>query len=101
VLGGASVAGLDEGAAAGWLALAAAVAWAAACGVGRTVPWLPPAAVARARLGRCFPGAEADGAEDDGEVVAAGAAVLSPAVVWAGAARANRVAKPTAVTALS
>jgi hypothetical protein len=71
--------------------------------VGRAAAGPPADAVARARLARCFPGDEADeaGAEPVGEVVAAWAAVLSLAAVWAGAVRANRVAKPTAVTALS
>jgi len=112
-VGGASVAGLDAGgAAAVWLALAGpgaaawVPAWVPAWGVGLAVPWPPADAVARARLDRGFPEeeeeeeAEAD-AEAAEEFVAAGAAVLSPAVVWAGAVRANRVARPTAVTALS
>ena len=102
VLGGASVADLDGAGAAFWLALA--VTWAAAWGAGAAA-WALAEAVARARLGWAFPGEELDavgaGAEAGGDVFAADAAVLWPAAVWAGAVRANRVAKPTAVTAPS
>ena len=52
----------------------------------------------RARLRWALPGAEAGAAGDEDT---AGGAVPSLAVLWAGAVRANRVAKPTAVTALS
>jgi len=55
------------------------------------------AGAARARFRGAWPGEGVAG----GGVVAARAVVLSPAAVWAGAVRANRVARPTAVTALS
>jgi len=98
VLGGASLADLDGAGAAFWLALA--VTWAPAWGAGAAA-WALADAVARARLGWAFPGEELDGAAAGGDVFAADAAVVSPAAVWAGAVRANKVAKPTAVTALS
>jgi hypothetical protein len=97
VLGGASVADLEGAAVARWLALA--VTWAPAWGAGRAAAWALADAVARARLGWAFPGEELAGA--GGDVFAAGAAVVSPAAVGAGAVRANKVARPTAVTALS
>jgi hypothetical protein len=92
--GGASVGDLDGAGAAVGLALA--VTCAAACGAGRLAE-----AVARARLRWALPGEVLDGAAAGEDVVAAGAAVVLPASVWAGAVRANRVAKPTAVIALS
>jgi hypothetical protein len=100
VLGGASVADLDGAGEACWLALA--VTWAPAWGAGAAAWALADVvALARARLGWAFPGEELDGAGAGGDVFAVGAAVVSLAVVWAGAARANKVAKPSAVTALS
>ena len=95
VLGGASLADLDGAGVAFWLA------WAAAWGAGAAA-WALADAVARTRLGwRAFLGEELDGAGAEGDVFAADAAVVSLATVWAGAVRANKVAKPTAVTALS
>jgi hypothetical protein len=84
-----------------WLALA--VTWAPAWGAGAAAPALADA-VARTRLGWwVFPGEEVDGAgvRAGRDVFAADAAVVSLAAVWTGAVRANKVAKPTAVTALS
>jgi hypothetical protein len=110
VLGGASVAGLDgAGAGAAWLDGAGAVAWAAAWAPDGAPDWevgWPSArvladAVARARLWWVLAGEEADEARAEGDALAAGAGVVLLAVVWAGALRANKVAKPTAVTALS
>ncbi len=96
LLGGAG-ADLDDAG----VALLLAVGWAAAWGAG----WAPePAlalAAARGRLWRALPDGEADGAETVGDACAAGAVAESLTVVWAGAVRANRAAKPTAVTALS
>ena len=74
-----------------------AAAWGVGCAAARGVA----EAVARVRLRWAVAGAEPDGAAPAGEVDTAGAAVLSPAAVWAGAVRANSVAMPTAVTALS
>ena len=91
-LGGASLVDLDGAGAAFWLALAAT--WAPAWGAGAAAWAL---ADARTRLGWALADAELAG----GEVFAADAAVVSLAVVWAGTLRANKVAKPTAVTALS
>ena len=96
-------AGLDGAGAAFWLALA--VTWAPAWGAGAAA-WALADAVARTRLGWwVFPGEEVDGtgagARAGGDVFAADAAVVSLAAVWTGAVRANKVAKPTAVTALS
>lgn len=94
VLGGASLVDLDGAGVAFWLA------WAAAWGAGAAA-WALAYAVARTRLGWAFLGEELDGAGAEGDVFAADAAVLSLATVRAGALRANKVAKPTAVTALS
>ena len=64
--------------------------------------WALADAIARARLGWVLAGEELDGPTAGADVFAADAAVLSPAAaVWAGAERANKVAKPTAATALS
>jgi hypothetical protein len=92
-LGGASLVDLDGAGAAFWLAWA--VTWAPAWGTGAAA-W----AFARARLGWALADDELGGAEAGEEVFTADA-VVSLAVVWAGALRANSVAKPTAVTALS
>jgi hypothetical protein len=98
LLGGASVACRDGAAAAVMLALA--VAWAAACGAGWAEDWALADADARARFGWARLD-DADGVAAGGVVFAADAGVLSLAAVCAGAVRANNVAKPTAVTALS
>jgi len=91
------LADLDGAGAAFWLALA--VTWAAAWGAGAAA-WALADAVARARLGWVVTGDELDGAGAGGDVFAADA-VVSLAAIWTGAVRANKVAKPTAVTALS
>jgi hypothetical protein len=94
VLGGASLVDLDGAGVAFWLA------WAAAWGAGAAA-WALADAAARTRLGWwAFLGEELDGAGAEGDVFA-DAAVVSLATVWAGAVRANKVAKPTAVSALS
>jgi hypothetical protein len=78
----------------------AAAAWPA-CAVGWAPAWTPAGMVRRAALWRRLVGEEVGVAEADVDGSALGAAVAWPTVVCAGAARANKVAKPTAVTALS
>ena len=73
----------------------------AAAWPGRTVGCAPPAAPARARAWCRWPGGEAAGpAGEPGTVRLALGAGAACAVVWAGPVRANKVAMPTAVTAL-
>jgi len=77
--------------------LAAGVAAWPACAVG-----CAPGVAARCRLWRRWPaeavGVPAEDAEAEGPVPGAAVAALT---VWVGAVRANKVAKPTAATALS